>query len=135
MRTRSKGTAVLLFAAATLACTAHPVRPEQAVLDQFFAASKLHDRTALHDVATVVFEPQKDGVVERFDITDVSPELDNTKTVTVSARVSPPEGDRPAQKTLIFTLERGALKADPRSRDRWMVTGFIATTPPASARP
>jgi len=134
MRRTSKTTAALLAAAATLACAVRPPRPEQAVLSRFFAASKAHDRTVLRDVATVIFEPQKDGVVEGFDITDVSPELDNTKTVTVSAKVSPPEGGQTAQKTLILTLERSAPKADPQSRDRWVVTGFIATTPQPAPR-
>jgi len=133
MRTLSRRAAFALVAACSLACAA---RPERAVLDQFFVGSKLGDRTALRQVATVMFEPKKDGVVERFDITDVSPELDNTKTVTVSARVDLPEGGGTVRKTLILTMERAVGGSDPQSHDRWMVTGFIAgTTPAAPARP
>ena len=39
---------------------------ERALLDQFFAASRLRDRTALARFATVVFEPRTDGIVAEF---------------------------------------------------------------------
>ena len=39
---------------------------ERALLDQFFAASRLRDRTALARFSTVVFEPRTDGIVEEF---------------------------------------------------------------------
>jgi hypothetical protein len=39
---------------------------ERALLDQFFAASRLRDRTALARFSTVVFEPRRDGIVKEF---------------------------------------------------------------------
>jgi hypothetical protein len=47
---------------------------ERALLDQFFAASRLRDRTALARFSTVVFEPRSDGIVEEFVVTAVTPE-------------------------------------------------------------
>jgi hypothetical protein len=48
--------------------------PEQAVLEQFFAAARLRDNTALAGFATVTFEPHVDGIVTEFDVTHVSAE-------------------------------------------------------------
>jgi hypothetical protein len=47
---------------------------ERALLDQFFAASRLRDRTALARFSTVVFEPRTDGIVEEFVVLSVTPE-------------------------------------------------------------
>jgi hypothetical protein len=47
---------------------------ERALLDQFFDASRLRDRTALARFATVVFEPHIDGIVEEFVVLDVTTE-------------------------------------------------------------
>lgn len=38
------------------------------LLDRFFAASRLLDRTELARFATVVFEPGRDGIVEQFTV-------------------------------------------------------------------
>jgi hypothetical protein len=43
------------------------------LLDRFFAASRLRDRTALARFATVVFEPHVDGIVVRFDVVGSGP--------------------------------------------------------------
>jgi hypothetical protein len=62
---------------------------ERAVLDQFFVASRLRDRTALARFSTVVFEPRTDGIVAKFVVADVSPErqLDEDQaTSNVSSR-------------------------------------------------
>jgi hypothetical protein len=60
---------------------------ERALLDQFFVASRLRDRTALARFATVVFEPLTDGIVAEFIVQVVTPERE------VAARPAP---DRPA---------------------------------------
>jgi hypothetical protein len=47
---------------------------EQVILDEFFDASRLRDRTALQVFATVAFEPHIQGIVTRFAIARVGPE-------------------------------------------------------------
>jgi hypothetical protein len=63
--------AVSLIAATLVACLAPA---EQPVLNQFFAASRLRDHTALSAFATVAFEPNTHGIVNTFAITNVTPE-------------------------------------------------------------
>jgi hypothetical protein len=92
---------------------------EQMVLEQFFQASRLRDRTALQQVATVMFEPLEQGTVTDFTITDVlavneSPAGIPAKQVTVRASVRLPAGGTATRK-IVLVLER---------RDRWIVTGF-----------
>ena len=41
------------------------------LLDQFFSASRLRDRTALQKIATVILEPLEQGTVTTFTITNV----------------------------------------------------------------
>jgi hypothetical protein len=109
--------------------------PEQRLLEQFFGASRLRDRTALQTVATITFEPREQGIVRTFEITGVSPErLDGqtfVKDVTVEAPVILPDGQT-VRKTLIVTLQR-ATGAE-GSVSRWVVTG-IAEVGAASIRP
>jgi hypothetical protein len=73
---RLRSTAVALFAvlASTLAIAACSSAPEQPILYQFFTASRLGDTTSLESFATVVFEANRDGTVNSFTITSVSPE-------------------------------------------------------------
>jgi hypothetical protein len=104
------------------ACTA---RPERATLDEFFTQSRLLDKTALQHISTVIFDPQADGIVERFDISGMSKEENNTKTVTVSAQVRMPGSGGLTEKTILLTLAKGILKNDAAARGRWIVTGFI----------
>jgi len=104
----------VLFA---LSCAPHAA--EQLLLEQFFSASRLRDRTALQPISTVIFEPRLDGTVTTFTVTSVV-DLEQaggqvkSKQVTVTAPVRLPNGGT-ATKRLIFVLER---------RDRWVVTGF-----------
>ena len=111
---------VLLLAAA---CARHGA--EQALLDQFFSASRLRDRTALQKISTVILEPLEQGAVTTFTITNVV-DLEGpngqvqSKQVSVSAPVRLPDG-RTAQKTLSVVLERG----DRRTTAPWIVTGFV----------
>lgn len=53
------------------ACSSHP---EQPILQQFFTASRLRDNQTLANFAMVSFNPQTDGAVTSFSITNVSPE-------------------------------------------------------------
>lgn len=96
-----------------MACTPPPEYP---LLQQFFSASRLRDLTALHDIATVVFEPRDQGVVTDFTITTVTPRREGSrelKDVTVSAAVRAFDGEA-VHKTLLVRLERIG--------GRWMVT-------------
>ena len=113
--------ALLLVLAA--ACVRHGA--EQLLLEQFFNASRLRDRTALQKISTVILEPLEQGSVTTFTITDVvvleAPDgAVQSKQVNVSAPVRLPDG-RTAQKTLSIVLERG----DRQTTAPWMVTGFV----------
>ena len=109
--------------------------PEQRLLEQFFGASRLRDRTALQTVATITFEPREQGIVRTFEIAGVTPErLDGqtfVKDVTVEAPVILPDGQT-VRKTLIVTLQRGT--AGEGRVSRWIVTG-IAEVGAAPIRP
>jgi|HubBroStandDraft_6_1064221.scaffolds.fasta_scaffold1126449_1 hypothetical protein len=124
-----------MLAAAWLAACG--VGQERSIADQFFAESRLRDKTALQRIATVAFEPHINGIVERFEITKVSPEEDHTKRVTVAAQVKLPDGTK-AQKTIVLLMTHLAPDArtdDPDRRSRWIVTGFMdAVASPATPR-
>ena len=97
--------------------------PEQPLLERFFDASRLRDKTALHLFATVIFEPREDGIVRRFSIVNISPERMHdgvvTKEVTLRAPVVTPKGPI-VDETLIVTLQQ----TDERQAGyRWMVVG------------
>lgn len=90
------------------------VPQERSILDRFFSASRLRDKTALASIATVIFEPLEQGIVTRFEVLGVS--AANTaasKVVTISAPVKLPDG-QVLEKTLHVTLE---LRSG-----RWIVT-------------
>jgi len=110
MRRSPKWLAGWLTAAVAIACS---VPQERSVLDRFFSASRLRDKTALSNFATVVFEPLEQGIIIDFEIIRVSAEIDDAKTVTISAPVKRPDG-QVVEKTLDVTLERRA--------GRWIVT-------------
>ena len=63
--------AVSLIAATLVACLAPAEHP---ILNQFFAASRLRDHTALSAFATVAFEPNTHGIVNQFSVTNVTAE-------------------------------------------------------------
>ena len=96
--------AVLVVAALSSGCG----RQERSAVDQFFAASRLRDKTAIQKVATVIFEPNVQGMVESFEITKVGEEENGAKTVTVSAQVKLPDG-RMVQKTIVLTMTGGII--------------------------
>jgi hypothetical protein len=114
----------MLLAAALLMLAACG-RSEQPLLDQFFGASRLRDRTALQRISTVTFEPLQDGIVRTFRITGVSGERRDgpaiQKDVTVDAAVVLPDGQL-VHKTIVVTMQRPAA-GEPSA---WAVTGFKA---------
>jgi hypothetical protein len=59
---------------AVLTLTACSGGPEQAILTQFFTASRLADNTTLNNFTMVSFEPRTQGTVTSFTIASVSPE-------------------------------------------------------------
>jgi hypothetical protein len=107
--------------------------PEQPLLDRFFAASRLRDKTALQQFATVIFEPRDNGIVRTFAITKVAPAAQDRaagEQVTVSAIVVQPDGTA-ARDTLVVTLRKG----DGRTGYRWTVVGVRDVTGARSAPP
>ena len=116
MRVR-RGAAACVLAVALAACSSHGA--EQLLLDQFFSASRLRDRTALQQISTVIFEPLEQGMVSEFTIVNVADLEESSggvvsKQVTVSAPVRVPDG-KTITKRILFVLQR---------RDRWIVTGY-----------
>ena len=96
------------------------VRPERSILDQFFNASRLRDRTAASKFSTVILEPLDQGIVTDYTIAGVA-EQGATKTVTVAAKVKKRDG-RVVPETLLVLMQR----ADAAHRAaRWMITGIV----------
>jgi hypothetical protein len=88
------------------------IQQERSVVSEFFTQSRLRDKTALQKIATVIFEPHIQGIVQTFTITKVTPEENDSTTVSVSAEVKLPDGTI-SQRLIVLTISRG------------LVTGFI----------
>jgi hypothetical protein len=91
------------------------------LLERFFEASRLRDRTALQHLSTVIFEPRDQGIITTFDIVGVTSEERNgeivNKNVTVVAPVKLADGQT-ERKKLVITMQK---------RDNeWIVTGVVA---------
>jgi hypothetical protein len=115
-----------LFAAIALVTSlACGHRAEKALVDQFFAASRLGDKTAAQSVSTVFFDPKEQGLVRQFTIKGVTPEEVSggvaSKNVTLNASVETPDGAQ-AQKTIFVTMQRKPGAA-------WMITGVMVAVP------
>ena len=117
---RALGAAVVLF---LVAACGHP--REQALIDQFFSASRLRDKTAAQTVSTVFFDPQDQGLVRDFTIDSVSAEEETggvaSKGVRLSATVESQDGVK-AKKTIFVTMQR-------RPGAAWMITGVMVAVP------
>jgi hypothetical protein len=61
----------VLLSALVLSCS-HGA--EHVLLEQFFGAARLRDKTALQAFATVSFEPQQQGTITTFTIVRVTPD-------------------------------------------------------------
>jgi hypothetical protein len=98
-----------LFLSAAALGAACSVPPEQPIVGDFFAASRLRDTTALAKFATVVFEPREQGIVASFEIERVSPQRTVgdmlLKEVLVRAVVRDGEG-RSGERRLTVTLQK-----------------------------
>ena len=126
MARRSAGALAIAVVAISAACSG---RVEHALLERFFELSRLRDTTALAPIATVVFEPFEDGIVDEFDVVRVAPEERSgsrqteiaAKEVTVDADVRGQDG-KTVKKRLIVTMQRpvnGETTA-------WKITGVAA---------
>jgi hypothetical protein len=124
-----RNTAPARLALALVLAAACQGRAERALLDRFFEASRLRDKTALSAFSSVIFEPHVDGIVTTFEIDRISTDEPSgagdaslvTRHVTVSAPVRQPDG-KTVEKRLVFTLEQTA------SAGPWKITG-LATVP------
>ena len=124
---RASALAVALVTLTVLSC-AHDA--ERALLNQFFAASRLRDLTALQKIATVVFEPATDGIVTTFEIVRVTAVpgpngKSESEAISISAPVRLPDG-RTVTKTVVVTLERRPIEGDQNPSRGWKITGFSA---------
>ena len=121
----ARALAASLLAAAFTSC-APP--GEQPLLSQFFAASRLRDRTALRDIASVSFEPNVQGVVTSFEVTHVAPVVDaggesESKAVSISAPVRLPDG-RALRKNFVVTMTRRRTAGGTNRWGGWMITAI-----------
>jgi hypothetical protein len=129
---RARTLVVTLTAATLMSCSS---AAEQTILNEFFAASRLRDTTALRNFSTVSFEPNLQGIITNFDITAVTRDQLRgelvSKDVSILAQVKLPSGQT-AQKNLVITLQR--------ARDvtgRWIITSIrdAASSPGVPSTP
>jgi hypothetical protein len=124
------GLTVSLLTIVLAACSS---ADERILLNQFFAASRLRDLTALRNVATVVFEPATEGIVTSFELLSVTvvraSEGQASEEVAIAAPVRLPDGNT-VEKTFVVTLQRGLPESDPQRSGGWMITAIKAA--PAS---
>jgi hypothetical protein len=122
--TRLAAGAVVMAQLVLLTACGHPA--EKALVDQFFSASRLRDRTAAQSVSTVFFDPKDQGLVRQFTIKGVTPEEENggvaSKNVTLNASVESLEGVQ-SQKIIFVTMQR-------RPGAAWMITGVTVAGDP-----
>jgi hypothetical protein len=101
----ARRSAIALTAVTLAACS---TAAEQTVLGEFFAASRLRDKTALQTISTVPFEPNVQGIITGFAITKVTPTSGDgvgSEDVSISAPVKLPDG-RTLRKDFVITMQR-----------------------------
>jgi hypothetical protein len=134
-RTPAVGVIATIAIAATL--TSCSATAESVLLSRFFAASRLRDHTSLQTFATVSFEPNVQGIITGFEITNVTPERQNgalmSKDVSISAPVQLPSGQT-ARKNFVITMQRAQAGRDTSGAAHWMITA-IADAPAAASSP
>jgi hypothetical protein len=116
---------------------------ERALLDQFFVASRLRDRTALARFSTVVFEPRTDGIVAEFVVAGVTPErrlsddqpssntprLKSERQHVVSLSLADPTDPIDLSKSQIVLWEKNVtISAQVRGRDGTAAMRSIVVT-------
>ncbi|MCU1383380.1 MAG: hypothetical protein JWL71_2077 [Acidobacteria bacterium] len=118
--------AVSLLTLGTLAC-GHDA--DRVLLDQFFAASRLRDLTALRKISTVVFEPASDGIVTSYEITAVVVR-GPVKEISISAPVKMFDGHT-VTKNFAVAVETGQITAISEGPALRPVEGAaVPSTPP-----
>lgn len=60
--------------------------PEQSILQGYFQAARLRDRSTLGNIATVSFDPNREGQIERFEILSLGPEDTRTLHIKENAK-------------------------------------------------
>ena len=97
---------VLVCALAGAGCGWTPA--DRQIVERFFQLATLHDTTRLADVATVVFDPTIEGVVEQFEVLEWAdgsrPGGGLSRTLRIRAQVRTPAG-APRERGLEVTLE------------------------------
>jgi hypothetical protein len=125
--------ATIAIAAALTSCSS---AAESVLLSRFFAASRLRDHTSLQTFATVSFEPNVQGIITDFEITNVTPERQDgalvSKDVSISAPVQLPSGQT-AQKNFVITMQRARTGRDPNVTPGWTITAITEAQAPASS--
>jgi hypothetical protein len=93
------------------------VPPEQPIISDFFAASRLRDFTVLSRFSTTILEPRERGTVSRFDVERVGPQQADgdaiVKEVSVVAVLRRPDG-RTVEQPMVVTLRRPQTLAEER---------------------
>jgi hypothetical protein len=126
-----KSVAVLTLVVLTLAACSGAA--ERTLIAQFFAASRLRDLTALRSLATIVFEPKTDGIVNDFELLriDSVPQSGSqppSKRALIAAPVRTPDG-KTVPTIFVVTMQHGLPGSEPRWGG-WMITAIQAV--PAS---
>jgi hypothetical protein len=125
--------ATIAIAATLVGCSS---AAESVLLRRFFAASRLRDHTSLQTFAAVSFEPNVQGIITDFEITNVTPERQKGvmvwKEVSISAPVQLPSGQT-AQKNFVITMQRTRPGRDPNVTAGWTITAITETQAPASS--
>lgn len=95
------------------------VPADEQVLRIFFEQSQVYDTTRVATVATVVFDPRVEGMVDRFRIVERADESLSGNRLRRQSRLDAHvrSAGRAYERTLLVTMERDAV-------GRWMVTAF-----------
>ncbi len=112
--------AVAWFLAGT-ACT--DTGADHQLLDRFFAASRLRDRTALARLSTVILEPSVDGMVERFEVVSTATLDAQTRQLTVQAQIRGPN-ELVTERRLAVTITRAEAASLATASTGWVVTAI-----------
>lgn len=127
----ARGLVVALTAVTLAGCSP---AAERTILEEFFALSRLRDKTALQNVATVSFEPDVQGIITSFAITKVTSAPTSgdgvmSEDVSISAPVKLP-GGQTVRKNFVITMQRAPREG---ARRRWVVMS-IRDVPPSTPR-
>ena len=119
MHPRSLLRCFVLLCSALTACLASGT--DHQLLDRFFAASRLRDRTALARLATVVFEPARDGIVDDFSVVRTTAINADQRQLTVRVTVRP-FGHSTTERTLLITTTRREAAGLKTATSPWVIT-------------